>query len=199
MHACMSCVCCQVVINHIIMIQVAVPVEMSSVLCYTKDLSQCSITCPLHVCLCVNSCVVYSYAKELAGRTRGRLSLQTSLFLVTQQPTLLATPAAMLAARIGDIAQIFSITHNDMAGIMALNEELVNILPYRYCLSSPHMVGCFANCFVSQIAWNESATALQMAHGSCQQAQDSKMQLVLSRTYIQPTFEFNTPIIMQVA
>jgi len=77
------------------------------------------------------STIVYQAAAEIRDSTQNRVSIETALLLVTEQPSLLRTAPVQLADRILQLAVALQLTPADAADLLVRNPDLINLLPHR--------------------------------------------------------------------
>ncbi|KAI8472880.1 MAG: hypothetical protein J3K34DRAFT_519417 [Monoraphidium minutum] len=75
--------------------------------------------------------IAFLYAQDLQAITRGRLSEQAALALVTSSPRLLRLPPPRLAERMAAHAAALGVAVADVAELLVRNHELADVLPLR--------------------------------------------------------------------
>lgn len=73
----------------------------------------------------------YQRAYALCGASSGRLSHQLCLFLLTEQPQLLAVNTDLLAGRIASLADVLGLSQPDAAELLLRSGALLDVLPLR--------------------------------------------------------------------
>lgn len=67
----------------------------------------------------------------LRRKSRGQISLELALFLLTEQPALLAVPPSLLLQRIKDLALALDLRLADIADYLSQNIMFISVLPFR--------------------------------------------------------------------
>ncbi|WIA41361.1 hypothetical protein OEZ86_004953 [Tetradesmus obliquus] len=75
--------------------------------------------------------LAYQRAYALCGASSGRLSHQLCLFLLTEQPQLLAVNTDLLAGRIASLADVLGLSQPDAAELLLRSGALLDVLPLR--------------------------------------------------------------------
>jgi hypothetical protein len=81
--------------------------------------------------LLVAAGIVRQRAKAIQDTTRGRVSLELALLMLTEQPSLMSEAPARLARRILDMSTALNIKQADAAQLLASNPLLLQALPYE--------------------------------------------------------------------
>lgn len=81
----------------------------------------------------IGHCAVADRARVLRACSRGQLSLQLCMFMLTEQPLLLSLNTKQMAARVITMANVLGLSPADIGEVVARCPALLDVLPLR-CL-----------------------------------------------------------------